>query len=134
MKLKIYTEEVLRQTVALATESQSQAVWIEKARSNIAALLIKRPQEYRSFGAFWWAIKKQLVEAGNLAGDVSFNLQKFEEVTTGDAALDLAGALLFHDHTAGTLNTGSVFPLDSDEGQVDYVLDDQEMEARIFTG
>lgn len=134
MKLKIYTEETLRQALAMATESQSQAAWLEKAKRNIAALLERKPQEYRTFGAFWWVVKKQLIDAGYIASSATIPAEQYDQVATGSAALDMAGALLFHEHTAGMFDTGNTFTLDSDEGVIDYVLDDQDMEALIAAG
>jgi hypothetical protein len=131
MKLKIYSEETLKQVVAMATESQSVAQWLDKARKNIATLLIDNPQEYRSFGAFWWPVKKQLIESNLIAG--ALNAEQFESVTTGDTALDMAGALAYHDYTAGSMNTGNVFTVNTDDGDtIDYLLDDQEMEVRCL--
>lgn len=131
MKLNIYSTDTLNQAIALATENQSQAQWLEQSRRNIAALIAKKPVEYRAFGAFWWAVKKQLTEAGYLVGCATVDLERLAEVTTGDAAKDMAGALLFHNHASDQMNSGNVFPLDSDEGQVDYAIIDGEIEAII---
>lgn len=132
MKLKIYTDDVLQQAVALATATQSQAQWLTAARENIIKLLAKKPSEYRSFGAFWWPLKQQLIDAELLDGTV--NRERYEEIATGVDTLDMAGALLHHSHTANTLDTGNIFTVDTENGLVDYVLDDQEMEARIYSG
>jgi hypothetical protein len=131
MKIKIYSDEQLQQIIARATENQTREQWMAKALKNLARFIKSNPNEYRTFGAWWWAIKRQLVDAGLLTGSV--NLEMFNAITTGDTEKDMAGALAYHEYTADSMYIGNHFQFSTEEGDtIDYVLDDQEMELRAF--
>lgn len=131
MKIKIYTDEQLQQTIARATEKQTREQWMAKALKGIARMVQAKPIEYRTFGAWWWAIKKQLVDADLLTGTVK--PEKFDAITTGDVEKDMAGALAYHEFTSDSMSYPNHFTFDTEDGDtIDYVLFDDEMELLVF--
>jgi hypothetical protein len=129
-KIVIYTRPELAAILTQATAGTTPAAWLTDARTTLAAMLKARPASYLSFGPWWWAVKAQLVAAGLIGGTVNDDL--LAAIATGDAALDMAGALAYHGWNLDQMRDGNVFAVDTEDGdQVDYLLADDDMDALI---
>ncbi len=60
------TESDLKPFLDEATKNKPIADWIPKFLKNLRKLLLENPQYYRGYGPYWWALKKELVNAGFL--------------------------------------------------------------------
>jgi hypothetical protein len=132
MKIKAFSPDQLRGLIEEATVDQSEDQWHESFLSGVAGLIAKSPIAYRSFGPFWWAVKKYLQDEGLLNGE-PVNAELFEQVTMGDKTLDLAAAFAFHDSTSKSLTATETTHTVSDENgeSLEYQVIDEELEARI---
>lgn len=129
-KIVIYSRPDLEAMVRAATFGKTKAPWLADLRTKISAMVKDRPAAYRTFGPYWWPVKAQLVAAGLMAGDV--NLVALQEVTSGDDALDMAGAIAYHGFNVDEMRDDGVFTVDTESGdQIDYVLADEDMDALI---
>lgn len=127
MKVSLYTPEALDEIVGLATQNQTEAEWMAKALSNIAALVQKNPLEYRTFGVFWWPVKSMLIDAKLLYGakDAEYEVS----CSAGSKARDLAGALAYHEHCTRNFMNSNYLTVTDDEGSMtEFVLADDELE------
>lgn len=132
MKISSFTAQSLKPIIDEATvDGISPTEWAGEFLAGAANLVKSKPIVYRSFGPYWWSLKKHMQDAGLIDGeDVDENL--FAEVTLGDIASDVAAAYAFHDITTkemtAHLNTRTVQGID---GSIDYTLVDEEFEANI---
>jgi hypothetical protein len=132
MKIKAFTPDQLRGLIEEATIDQSEKEWHQALLSGIAGLIDKSPIAYRSFGPFWWAVKKYLQDDGLIRGE-PVDLELFDQVTMGDKTLDLAAAFAFHDSTSKSFTATETAHTVSDENgeSLEYQVIDEEFEARI---
>ncbi|GAB4059115.1 hypothetical protein [Uliginosibacterium sediminicola] len=132
MKIILYTPEQLDATVTAGSATfTSQGQWVSKMRSTFAGMVGRNPQIYRSFGPFWWPLKRMMVEAGDL--DASLPDPDVEEqVSTGSAARNIAAAFMYHDRATDDMTaTNTWHTVDTDEGDtIEYLVIDDEMEGR----
>jgi hypothetical protein len=132
MKLKILSPDQLRPLIEEATIDQSEEQWHVQFMQGVAGLIEKRPIMYRSFGPFWWPLKKYLLDAGLIVGE-PVDAELFDQVTMGSQALDLAAAFAYHDWTTRYMtSTDTVRDVETDEGEtIEYPVIDDELEAVI---
>jgi hypothetical protein len=134
MKLAIYTPEQLATVIAEGTQGfANNNQWINSLLNGIATLVKRSPIAYRSFGPFWWPVKKMLLNAELLNGE-EVDQALIDQVSMGSAELDLAAAFSFQEWTNDNqLASNNVFSVTTEDGgSDDYTLIDEEMEASIF--
>ncbi len=121
----------------------SDADWLRKMCGTMAKVLDGDPRSYRSFGPYWWIVKKELLDAGyNQFGDF-LDREWLEIMDYGDPVWNLLAGWLYQDHA---LNNGMIYanghPIvvtpDEPEGAEPedrvYTLADEDMEALSITG
>jgi hypothetical protein len=132
-RIVIYSTEDLNGILAGAVGDGSTYEWLTAMRSKVADIVKAKPEAYLTFGPWWWTVKRQLVGAGLMAGEVDVALA--EEVSTGVDALDMAGAVAFHGYNVDQLRVGNSFVVGTESGDVrDYTLVDPDMQRRIAPG
>ena len=130
-KLMIFTKESLKPIIELATVDQDEESWANDFLKGAANLVNKKPIVYRSFGPFWWVIKKYLQDDELISGE-PVDQEIFDQVTMGNKTLDLAAAYAYHDTTTKDMTaTQSIRTIETEDGTIDYTLVDEEMEALI---
>jgi len=107
----------------------SDADWLRKMCGTMAKVLDGDPRSYRSFGPYWWIVKKELLDAGyNQFGD--FLDREWLEIMDQDHALN-NGMIYANGHPI-------VVTPDEPEGAEPedrvYTLADEDMEALSITG
>jgi hypothetical protein len=132
MKLKILSPDQLRSLIEEATIDQSEEQWHVQFMQSVAGLIEKRPIVYRSFGPFWWTLKKYLLDGGLIVGE-PVDAELFDQVTMGSQTLDLAAAFAYHDWTTSNMTSAdTVRQVETDEGEtIEYPVIDEEFEAVI---
>lgn len=131
-RIVIYSPAELAAVAADALAAEPREVWRARVLAELAQTLKKWPGAYRTFGPYWWVVKRQLVDAGLHAGEVKPDA--LAAIATGDDDLDLLGALLYHGYNVDQMRLdGVTFSVDTDDGDtIDYVLDDPEAEERTL--
>ena len=129
MKMQTFTKEQLEEVMSRegATPKQIQGVYLE----SVAKSLKTEPVRYRLFGAYWWLIKRQLIEK-ELVDDVNIDLLLFSKLTYNDDVFDLVSAWLYFNEQFdlyGLLANNNHQPLDG--GDLGAFVIDEYMESRI---
>ncbi|MGZ8220087.1 MAG: hypothetical protein ACXWT0_00415 [Methylobacter sp.] len=133
MKLTIYTSEELAPIIEEGTKGfANKNQWINSLLNGIATLVKRSPIAYRSFGPFWWPVKKMLQDAELLEGE-EVDQALIDRVSMGATDLNLAAAFAFQEWANDNqLASNNVFPVTTEDGgSDDYTLIDEEMEAGI---
>ncbi|MDC8446082.1 MAG: hypothetical protein LV471_09190 [Nitrosomonas sp.] len=130
-KLTIFRKDDLKRIIEEATIDQTDDQWIEVFLKGASNLIGSNPIIYRSFGPFWWVLKKYLQDE-NLNSGEPVDTDVFNQITMGEKILDIAAAYAYHDITTKDMTaTQSTRTIESDDGTIDYTLIDEEMEAII---
>lgn len=129
-KVILPTKEQLEPLVAQANEATG-GEFVSKQLAGINKMLIANPAMYRLYGAYWWSVKKLLVEYG------FYDWTNYEQSTREHFNYDepeylLAAAWAYHNHQ---LESGSMISnLHSYDvgGEVyEYSLEDVEVEYLV---
>lgn len=130
-KLKIFSEEQLAPLIEEgAAGFANRASWVESFLGNVAAQVNRHPLAYRSYGPFWWPLKKLMQERDLIGGD-PVDADEAARISLGDAALDVAAAFAFQERAYAEMTArNATFIVDTEDGDtVEYVLVDDEMEG-----
>ena len=126
-----YIQSKLQIDSALATNKvpKDKAVWIEKVLPTLAKQLMDHPIRYRSYGIFWWEIKRLLNQR-----DYSFGVNQEGHVADlyPEPYLYLAAGMISAMARTACGNFDNHYVYQKEDGdQFDYVLEDHDMELRI---
>jgi hypothetical protein len=105
--------------------------WAEKYLSTLVGHLTRNPGHYRSFGPYWWLVKRALIESGNLEMGEEYDADVADALDYGDTPTNLAAAFLYQDQQE---SMGALFEtqhiMDGVGDSIDYWIDDSDMELR----
>lgn len=137
MRIKKPSETDLQPLLDEATENQSVAQYTETYLKTVAELLKRNPLHYRSYGPYWWLMKKALIDSGIGAfEDPVTDLEMVEATEYPSLEHSLLACWAYsesqHDQMAQNSNT-HIMELD-DDSLVEYALEDSELEQRGFFG
>ena len=111
--------------------------WLAGYASGLADHLRKNPKQYRSYGPYWWIVKRVLIQKGVEDFGEYLDQEWLEKTTYNDDVWDMlagyaygeyavqAGLVYSHTHLIAYVNEDGDF----DEDQ--YVLFDEDMEGMI---
>lgn len=130
------TVEELTPAIEAATEAfDDPREWAELFLGNLSLTLSKNPLQYRSFGAWWWVLKKELVAYGIDNFGTDSDAEWIEKATYSDSVTNIVASFLYHRHQA---NIGLIFEAThqveytDNEGDIitkEYHLYDVDMEV-----
>jgi len=134
-KITVFTEQDLIPIIEEATSDCDEEQWADRFLAGAAGLLKRNPVMYRSFGPFWWPLKKYLQDGGLNSGE-PIDDELFDQVTMGSKSLDIAAAYAYHDWSTSNMSTtNSVHIVQSSDGEnAEYQVIDDEFEALIAFG
>lgn len=130
-KLKIYSEDQLAPLIKEGSASfVNQTSWVEAFLQGVSTQVKRNPLSYRSYGPFWWPLKK-LMQDRDLIGGEPVDADEVARISLGDAAHDVAAAFAFQENAHANLTAGNTtFTVDTEDGDtIDYVLGDDDMEG-----
>jgi len=127
--LTILTKEEVKEVIEVegATESQITGDLLKSFAKSIK----KQPIRYRAFGAYWWLIKRQLIEI-DLALDEVIDLQTYKSLSYGEPVLDITAAWIYYTQQLdlhGLMLSNEHQPLN--ESNLGAFVQDEEMEKLI---
>ncbi len=133
MEIQKPTKDELTPLFLEATEGQSGEQWEKRMVDAIAGILRDRPLRYRTYGPYWWVVKRALIDHG--VADVGDHIDKewFEAMDYGDPALNLLAAWAYEDarFASGQMIENPYHVMMQDDGDaIEYACNDEEMEAR----
>lgn len=130
-KIVLFTAESLAPAIAEGSKGfVNQQQWVSKMLGSFSATVRRRPLSYRSFGPFWWPIKRLMIESGDLQGETP-DPAEVERITLGTPALDVAAAWAYSEFAASNQTSDdNMITVDTEDGDTfEYLLNDEEMEA-----
>lgn len=106
---------------------QFQAAFLQAVRDQLRT----RPAMYRSFGPYWWPLKREMIRAGIHDFGLSYDAETADALSYGDAETTLAACALYQGYVLDNL---SIYEHDHAVGMADgtietYTLTDDDMEA-----
>lgn len=115
-----------------ALNGQEPAQFIQKHITSITDTLTGNPALYRSYGAYWWSIKKLLRDNGVDFGEDDELITR-EHVAYSDPVDLLCAAAIYQEHIidGGGMNN-NIHQFTIDDEPFDYSLEDTDMEEMIF--
>jgi hypothetical protein len=134
MQIQKPTKEELTPLFIEATENQTAQQWEQRLIQAIALILRKRPLRYRTYGPYWWVVKRALIDAGVTDFGDHIDQEWFDAVDYGDPAYNLLAAWAYEDTRFSV--TGQMIEnpyhvlVDADGEPFEFVAGDEEMEAR----
>lgn len=126
-----YIQSKLQIDNALAANKvpKDKNVWIEKVLSTLAKQLLDEPIRYRTYGIFWWEIKRLLNQCDYSFGD---NQEGHVADIYPEPYLHLAAGMISAIARTASANFDNQYVYQKEDGdQFDYVLEDRDMELRI---
>jgi hypothetical protein len=126
---KLLSKQEIDRTLAANDVSEDKTVWIKKVIPILAKQLLDEPIRYRTFGIFWWEIKRLLNQRDYYLGD---NQEKGICDVYPEPYLQLAAGMT---SAIGRIDDGNfdnryVYQKENGE-QFEYALEDQDMEMRM---
>lgn len=108
----------------------SKQQWVTKMLSSFAGQVRARPLAYRSFGPFWWPLKRLMIEAGEFPGALP-DADEVSRISLGRADLDVAAAFAYSEFAMeNQIEMSTTITVDTDDGDtIDYLLNDDELES-----
>ncbi len=117
--------------IALANNKapRGKAVWIERVIPTLAKQLMDAPVRYRTYGIFWWEIKRLLNQRDYFFGD---NQEGHIGDLYPEPYLYLAAGMISAIVRIAAGNFDNRYRYQEENGvQFDYVLEDRGVELRI---
>ena len=106
--------------------------WVTSYLSGIKALIKKNPLRYRTFGPYWWLIKKALIDRGETTFGAEIDREMFEALDYGSEELNIAAAYAYeNERTEGQINVYDESHMleDGDGEPYEYVTGDSEVDS-----
>lgn len=98
------------------------AEWRKKMTEGIYSILSVRPLQYRSYGPYWWLVKKELIAQDIILFGETVDAEWFENMDYGDPVLNLLAAWAYADWS---VDNGLIF---SNQHTVTQIVNDEEVE------
>lgn len=111
--------------------------WRAKVASGCVKMLLASPQQYRSYGPFWWQLKRELLAQGDSQFGDHLDAEWLELTEYGDPVLNLLACIV---HANWAIEQGLIYSsrhpvafIQDDGSEPDiqeYVLIDEDLEIR----
>lgn len=110
--------------------AENEQAFVDSYISGVVRALVNSPESYRSFGAYWWALKKRIIAKGV---DVFGQFVEGETLAHFDYESDAIACCAAYVTQSDRANANELFTqthlLDVGEGETtEYTLEDAEME------
>jgi hypothetical protein len=132
MQIQKPTKEELTPLFIEATENQTAQKWEQRLIQAIADILRERPLRYRTYGPYWWVVKRALIDAGVTDFGDHIDQEWFDALNYGDPAYNLLAAWAYEDarFAGGQMIENPYHTLtDADGEAIEYACNDEQMEA-----
>jgi hypothetical protein len=125
------TEADLAPLIADAIEKQTLTQWKPIFLATLDAFFKNNPLRYRSYGPWWWLVKKELIASGNFEFGEDVDAEWVEALDYGKAELNLLAAHGYADWRCFMQGAPHepLHTLELEDGEtIDYLLTDTDME------
>lgn len=137
--MKIYKPDVsaLQPLIDEATENQTIEQWITKLLAAIKSVLIKSPERYRSYGPYWWLVKKMFIDRKDTSFGDHIDKVWYEAMDYGYDKFNLVAAFAYADNRfeIGLMKDSYHTMEDEESGDsIEFISGDEEMEMIAVSG
>ncbi len=128
------TEADLAPLITEALEKQTLTQWKAKYIAALDRFFKSNPLRYRSYGPWWWLVKKELIANGNFEFGDDLDAEWVEALDYGRLELNLLAA---HGYADWRFENGAghepLHTLELTGGEtIDYLIADTDMEQRAI--
>lgn len=126
------SEDDLRPLLAEATASQTQEQWVDKFLLNLRTILLANPLRYRTYGPYWWGLKKIFLDRDDLVFGESIDREWLEAMDYGKTEYNILAAFAYEELRITKNFVDDPFHVMETEGgddSVEYASNDPEMET-----
>lgn len=129
MSMQLFQAADIDKALSESGVQSADSDWINKVVSGIGDSLKKDPIRYRSYGPYWWAIKRYLIDLGYEVGEELEGAVPMDYPAPYYAIA--AGIMLSAGRLQAHFGDNRYLYLMADGSQTEYVLEDGEMESII---
>jgi len=125
------SENDLQPLLDQATASQTIEQWMEKFLATVKTILLKSPLRYRTYGPYWWALKKLYIDRDDLTFGDFIDLEWLLSMDYGKPEFNILAAFAYEElRMAKNLIDDPFHTMDTEDGgdSVEFASNDPEME------
>jgi hypothetical protein len=116
-----------------AISGQTVDNWVDIYLKNLKILLSKNPLRYRTYGPYWWLLKKAMVDHDIYTFGTSIDKEWLDRLDYGNEAINIISAHAYEDARVdmgmNVLDSSHLLE-DLDGEPYEYLSDDSEMEIK----
>lgn len=125
-----YTTDQLDKLIAEGAKGQTIEVWVAKMLAGYKSLLIDKPVRYRAFGPYWWPLKNEYIQSGNMVFGDFLDQDWLEKMDYGEAKYNVAAAFAYEENQFGLgLLDWPFHTMEDDGNPVEFVSVDPDMDG-----
>jgi hypothetical protein len=128
------SEQDLQPLLQEAMANQTKEVWIEKFLENLRKVLLQNPVQYRTFGPYWWILKKVYIDHGDLIFGEFIDLEWNTAMDYGTPELNIMASFVYEElRTSKNMIDDPFHTMESVDGgdSVEFASSDPDMEMMI---
>ena len=91
------SENDLQPLLDQATANQPVDQWIEKFLANLKTILLKSPLRYRTYGPYWWPLKKLFIDRDDLSFGDFIDLEWLLTMDLGKPEFNILAAFAYEE-------------------------------------
>jgi hypothetical protein len=127
------SENDLQPFLMQAVAKQPLDQWIEKFSANLKVILLKSPLRYRTYGPYWWPLKKIYIDKEDFSFGDFLDQEWFSTMDYGKPELNIMAAFLYEDmRMAKNMIDDPFHVMETIDGgdAVEFASNDPDMEMR----
>jgi len=124
-----YTTAQLDILIAEGTKNQTVEIWIAKILAGYKKMLQDKPVRYRAFGPYWWPLKSEYIESGDMSFGSFLDQDWLGKMDYGEARYNIAAAFAYEENQFDLgLMDWPFHTMEDDGNPVEFVSADPDME------
>ena len=113
-------------------EARKSGTWVDAYLNGVTTLLRKDPLRYRSFGPYWWLVKKALIDRDIYDFGTEIDREWFEDLDYGDEEKNVTAAYLYDESREGLNIYDDSHLLEQEDGEpYEYLANDSDVESMV---
>ena len=125
------SQDDLQPLLGQATKDQTAEQWMEKFLTNLKANLLKEPLRYRTYGPYWWLLKKIYIDQSDLSFGESIDQEWFDALDYGKPEFNILAAFAYEEvRVTKNMLDDPFHTMDTPDGDdyIEFASSDPDME------